>query len=1372
MGSLKQEQELEAIGGEGESKQEAILYVNGVRRLLPDGLAHMTLLEYLRDIGLTGTKLGCGEGGCGACTVMVSYFDQNLKKCMHYAVNACLAPLYSVEGMHVITVEGVGNHRHGLHPVQESLAQSHGSQCGFCTPGFIMSMYALLRSSQTPPSEEQIEESLAGNLCRCTGYRPIIDAFRVFAKTDDLLYTDASLNSAQRGEFVCPSTGKPCSCSSKTVCSESSVEPKSACGDTNEPLPYSDIDGTRYTNKELIFPPELLLRQSTYLKLNGFGGIKWYRPLQLQHVLDLKARYPGAKLVVGNTEIGIEMRLKGFQYQVLVCVGFVPELNKLNVKDDGMEIGAAVRLSDLLNVLRKVTKERAPHEISSCQAFIEQIKWFAGTQIKNVASVGGNICTASPISDLNPLWMVTGAKLQIIDCKGKIRTTAAENFFLGYRKVDLASDEILLSIFLPWTRPFEFVKEFKQAHRRDDDIAIVNAGLRVLLEKKNDGWVVSDASIAYGGVAPLSISAAKTKEFLIAKTWNEELLHGALKVLEKDIVLKENAPGGMVEFRRSLTLSFFFKFFLWVSHQMEGKSFFTEKVSLSDLSAVQLFRRPSVIGSQDYDIVKRGTAVGSPEVHLSARLQVTGEADYTDDTPMPPDCLHAALILSRKPHARILSIDDSGAKCSPGFAGIFFAKDVPGDKMIGPVISDEELFATEFVTCVGHVIGVVVADTHQNAKLAAKKVHVEYEELPAILSIQDALKANSFHPNTEKCLKKGDVDHCLQSGQCDRIIEGEVQVGGQEHFYLEPQSSLVWTVDRGNEVHMISSTQAPQKHQKYVSHVLGLPMSKVVCKTKRIGGGFGGKETRSAFLAAVASVPSYLLNRPVKLTLDRDTDMMTTGQRHSFLGKYKVGFNNDGRVLALDLEIYNNAGNSLDLSLAILERSMFHSDNAYEIPNVKINGRVCFTNYPSNTAFRGFGGPQGMLVTENWIQRIAMELKKSPEEIREINFLSEGSILHFGQQIQNFTLQRLWNELKSSCDFLKTRNEVEQFNLHNRWKKRGIAMVPTKFGIAFTSKFMNQAGALVHVYTDGTVLVTHGGVEMGQGLHTKVAQVAASSFDIPLSSVFISETSTDKVPNSSPTAASASSDMYGAAVLDACEQIKARMQPIASKSKFSSFAELATACYMERIDLSAHGFYATPDIHFDWKTGKGSPFRYFTYGAAFAEVEIDTLTGDFHTRTANVFLDLGFSINPAIDVGQIEGAFIQGLGWVALEELKWGDAAHKWIPPGSLYTCGPGSYKIPSLNDVPFKFSVSLLKGAPNKNAIHSSKAVGEPPFFLASSVFFAIKDAIIAARAEAGYNDWFPFDNPATPERIRMACTDEFTSRFANSDFRPKLSV
>ncbi|KAK4419558.1 Xanthine dehydrogenase 1 [Sesamum alatum] len=1345
MGSSMTESEMNRVEESG--AQELILYVNGVRRVLPDGLAHLTVLEYLRDIGLTGTKLGCGEGGCGACTVMISYFDQNSKKCVHLAINACLAPLYSVEGMHVITVEGIGNRRNGLHPIQESLAHWHGSQCGFCTPGFIMSMYALLRSSDKPPSKEDIEENLAGNLCRCTGYRPIVDAFRVFARTNDSLYTNES-SGLSSSEFVCPSTGKPCSCG-LNIKDDKEISNRSIyCGDVLKPISYSDTEGATYTDKELIFPPELLLRKLTNLCLNGSNGLKWYRPLNLQHVFDIKARYPDAKLVVGNTEVGIETRLKSFHYPVLIHVAHVPELNQLTIKDEGLEIGAAVKLSELVKVLKLVLDQRSSFQTSSCRSILEQLKWFAGKQIRNVASVGGNICTASPISDLNPLWMAAGARFKISDCRGITRACPAELFFLGYRKVDLASNEILLSVFLPWNSPYEFVKEFKQAHRRDDDIAIVNAGMRVCLEEKDQKWVVSDASIVYGGVAPYSVSANETKKFLIGKHWNKEMSQGALKVLEKDIVLKEDAPGGMVEFRKSLILSFFFKFFLWVCHQMDGVASFDETVPESHLSAIKSFRHPSVIGSQDYEIVKHGSAVGAPEVHLSSRLQVTGEAEYTDDVPMPANSLHAALILSKKPHARILEIDDVAAKSSPGFAGIFFAKDVPGTNKIGSVVADEELFASGIVTCVGQVVGVVVADTHENAKHAARKVHIQYEELPAVLSIEDAIESNSFHPNTERCLRKGDAENCLLSGQCDKIIEGEVRIGGQEHFYLEPNSTLIWTTDGGNEVHMISSTQAPQKHQNYVADVLGLPMSKVVCKTRRLGGGFGGKKR------------------------DRDIDMMITGQRHSFLGKYKVGFTNDGKILALDLEIFNNAGNSLDVSLSVLERAMFHSDNVYEIPNVRIKGKVCFTNFPSNTAFRGFGGPQGMLIAENWIQRISMEVQKSPEEVREINFQREGSVLHYGQQIEHCTLERLWNGLKASCDFLSARKEVEQFNLQNRWKKHGLAIVPTKLGISFTAKFMNQAGALVHVYTDGTVLVTHGGVEMGQGLHTKVAQVAASSFNIPLSSVFISETSTDKVPNASPTAASASSDLYGAAVFDACEQIKARMEPMASKHNFGSFAELAYACYMERIDLSAHGFYKTPDIGFDWATGKGVPYRYYTYGAAFAEVEIDTLTGDFHTRRADVILDLGFSLNPAIDVGQIEGAFVQGLGWVALEELKWGDAAHKWVPPGYLYTCGPGTYKIPSINDVPFKFSVSLLKDAPNDKAIHSSKAVGEPPFFLASAVFFAIKDAIIAARAEEGLTGWFPLDNPATPERIRMACIDEFTKPFVDSHFCPKLSV
>ncbi|KAJ0960491.1 hypothetical protein J5N97_001650 [Dioscorea zingiberensis] len=1307
MGSLTRAQEVAVDDG---YSSDAVLYVNGVRRVIPDDLAHLTLIQYLRDIGLTGTKLGCGEGGCGACTVMVSFYNQHLKKTTHCAINACLAPVYSVEGMHVITVEGIGNRQLGLHPVQETLAQAHGSQCGFCTPGFIMSMYALLRSSKTPPTEEQIEEYLSGNLCRFIFYKDLAD------------------------KFVCPSSGKPCSCRATSVNGCESPVVSTTHGRQQKLISFSDVDGSSYIEKELILPPELLLRNPMPLHLYG-----------LEHVLDLKHRYPEAKLLVGNTE-------------VLISVTHVPELNKLSVTENGLEIGASIRLTELQNFLKKVIGERATHETSSCKAILEQLRWFAGKQIKNAASVGGNICTASPISDLNPLWMAAGASFKIIDFKGNQRTTLAKDFFLAYRKVDLTQNEILLSVFLPWTRPFEFVKEFKQAHRREDDIALVNAGMRVFLKQEGVNWTVADISIVYGGVAPVSFIALKTERSLIGKNWDKHTLEDALLLLKDDIPLTEDAPGGMVEFRKSLTLSFFFKFFLCVSHQMNEKVQFTEGLHVNHQSAVMPYSKPSFNGTQCYEMTKEGTAVGLPMIHLSSKLQVTGEAEYTDDTPIPPNTLYAALVLSKKAHARILSIDDSLAKTSPGFAGLFLSKDVPGSNKIGAVIHDEEVFASEFVTCVGQVIGIVVADTHENAKLASRKVLIEYEERLPVLSIKDAVSCGSFHPNTERCLVSGDVEWFMS--------------GGQEHFYLEPHASLIWTVDGGNEVHMISSTQSPQKHQDCVAHVLGLPMSKVVCKTKRIGGGFGGKETRSAIIASAACVPAYLLKRPVKITLDRDVDMMITGQRHSFLGKYKVGFTNEGKVLALDLELYNNAGNSLDLSLSVLERAIFHSENVYDIPHIRFRGQVCYTNFPSNTAFRGFGGPQGMLIAENWIQRIAMELQRSPEDIREINFQSEGSVTPYGQELQNFTLRQVWDELKVSCEFSKARDAVDHFNINNRWRKRGIAMIPTKFGISFTTKAMNQAGALVQVYVDGTVLVTHGGVEMGQGLHTKVAQIAASSFNIPLNSVFISETSTDKVPNASPTAASASSDMYGAAVLDACEQIKARMNPIATKLGHCSFTELARACYFERIDLSAHGFYITPDIGFNFRDGKGTPFSYYTYGAAFAEVEIDTLTGDFQTRTADIVMDLGHSLNPAIDIGQIEGAFIQGLGWIALEELKWGDSNHKWIRPGNLYTCGPGTYKIPSANDIPTNFKVSLLKGAPNPKAIHSSKAVGEPPFFLAASVFFAIKDAIIAARAEENLSEWFPLDNPATPERIRMACVDDFTRPFASPDFRPNLSV
>jgi xanthine dehydrogenase/oxidase len=555
-----------------------------------------------------------------------------------------------------------------------------------------------------------------------------------------------------------------------------------------------------------------------------------------------------------------------------------------------------------------------------------------------------------------------------------------------------------------------------------------------------------------------------------------------------------------------------------------------------------------------------------------------------------------------------------------------------------------------------------------------------------------------------------------------------------------------------------------------IAHVLGLPEHKVVCKAKRLGGGFGGKETRAIFMNCAAAVPAYDLQKPVRLCLDRDEDMQMTGHRHAFYGTYKVGFNDEGKILAVDVTLYNNAGNTLDLSAPVMQRAVLHADNCYNYPNTRFHGRICKTNISSNTAFRGFGGPQGMIITEAWMDHVASELKMDVEKVRAVNLYQEGDKIPCGMKLDGNNIVRIWEELMVSSRFEQKKQEVEDFNQKNKYRKRGIAMIPTKFGIAFTLLFFNQGGALVHIYTDGTVLVTHGGVEMGQGLHTKIAQIAAQTLKIPVKDVFISETSTDKVPNASPTAASASSDMYGAAVLDACNQLNERLQQYREMLPGdASLKEIATKAHQDRADLSAHGFYKMPDV-----TGFGGdrPFLYFTYGAACAEVEVDVLTGDFQILKTDILMDVGNSINPAIDVGQIEGGFMQGLGLMTIEEAVWGDKDHPWVKPGVLHTRGPGTYKIPTANDIPIELNVALLQDAPNPHAVASSKAIGEPPLFLACSVFFAIKNALYSARKGEGEDKFFNLYSPATPEKIRMACIDKIINSIAGFDYQAKTSV
>lgn len=1279
-----------------ETRHEVVFYINGKRHAPKSVEPDLTLIDYLRDQGLTGTKLACGEGGCGACTVTVAHWDQERGEVVHRALNSCLVPVCFVDGMEVTTVEGLGSTRSGkLHPVQDKMANLFGSQCGFCTPGFVMSIHSALQKFPAP-SLHQLEKSIDGNLCRCTGYRPIVDALRSLEK-----------------------------------------EYKGKQSETLKKLHH--------------FPQELIERSTHPLAITGTRAA-WFRPTTLEHLLELKATHHHAKIVVGNTEIGIEQRFGRKHYPILISAAHIPELNQVAFLDGGVEVGSAVPLTTLWESLEhtntylsKNDQGKDAFKTRSLAAITEQLQWFSGTSIRNGACLGGNIVTASPISDLNPVFVALNAQFRLKSMERGERVVNASDFFQpGYRKVDLHHDEVLTSVVIPYSHENQYVEAYKQARRREDDIAIVNAGFNVALD---DSGRVTSARLAFGGLAPFTLQAKETQAFLVGKQWNQDTFENAVDVLRKEVTLKEGTPGGMEKYRTTLALSFFFKYYLAVAQKMKNGPV----IPPSYLSALWPLTAESPKGKQVFAGSDQ-PVVGQSIVHASAERQVTGEAVYIDDMPRLQGELNGSLVVSQRPHAKLRKVDASKALQVPGVIGFFSHKDIPGEKIIGDIVHDEEVFASEVVETVGQPIGIIVAEDEVTAKHAAHLVEVEYEDLEPIFSIEEAVAKQSFFP-LEKKIEKGNVAKGLAESK--NVVEGRVRIGGQEHFYFEPQITIAQPLD--TEMVLYASTQNANKTQKHAAAVLDMPENKVSCSLRRIGGGFGGKESSNIIYSCCAAVAAHHLNRPVRLLLGRDEDMEWTGKRHPFEGTYKAGYDNEGNITAVDVQLYNNGGYSHDLSWPVLERALFHSDNVYNVPHFRVKGRVCKTNLPSNTAFRGFGGPQGMIVTEAWVEHIAHQLKMEPEDVRKKNMYLYEDKTHFGQPI-NLKLHELWDQCEAQSDLRQRKKAIAEFNRENRFRKRGISMIPTKFGISFTFTPLNQGSSLVNVYTDGTVLITHGGVEMGQGLHTKVMQVAANALGVGMKDVHVSETATDKIPNASATAASQGTDLYCMATFNACEILNERLAPFREKMPGASFKELVQAAWFDRVNLSAQAFYKVPVSGFNFETGEGKPFCYFTSGVAATEVQIDTLTGDYRPLRTDIVMDVGKSINPAIDVGQIEGAFVQGAGWLTMEELVWGDKDHPWVRPGRLRTNGPGAYKIPSCDDIPREFNITLMKDSSNPSAIHSSRAIGEPPLFLGSSALFAIRNAIGAARKDEGLDNWLPVHAPLTAERIRMACTDGFT--------------
>ncbi len=752
-------------------------------------------------------------------------------------------------------------------------------------------------------------------------------------------------------------------------------------------------------------------------------------------------------------------------------------------------------------------------------------------------------------------------------------------------------------------------------------------------------------------------------------------------------------------------------------------------------------------------------AAGASSPHESATLHVTGEAVYTDDIPELRRTVYAALGLSAKAHAQVRAMDLDAVRHAPGVVAVLTAKDIPGENNCGPVLHDDPILADGLVQYVGQPIFIVVADSVDAARRAARLGRITYQELPHLLTAQQAKAADS-RTLPDMRLVQGDVQAALDAAP--HRMSGTFACGGQEQFYLEGQISYAVPREK-NGMLVWCSTQHPTEMQAVVGHALGWQAHQVQIECRRMGGGFGGKESQSAIFACLASICAQRLHRPVKLRVDRDDDFMITGKRHGFHYEYEVGYDDAGQILGLRLDMTLHSGFSADLSEAVASRAVCHFDNAYYIAAADVKAMCGKTHTQSNTAFRGFGGPQGALLTEVVMERIARDLGKDPLDVRRTNFygIDTRNITPYGQRVEDNLLQPLVDELEASSDYRTRRDAVRVFNAGSPILKKGLALTPVKFGISFNVPAFNQAGALVHIYRDGSVLVNHGGTEMGQGLNTKVAQIVANTLGLDLECVRVTATDTTKVANTSATAASTGSDLNGKAAEDAAMQLRTRLADFAARKyggrpdevvfawrqvsvngQTVPFARLVDEAYWDRVQLWSDGFYATPGITWDKTTMHGEPFYYFAYGAAVSEVVIDTLTGEWKLLRADILHDVGASINPAIDLGQIEGGYIQGAGWLTTEELWWRD-------DGRLMTHAPSTYKIPAISDCPRDFRVRLYKTRNPKETVHHSKAVGEPPLLHGISVFNAICDAVAAV----GDGRTSPeLQAPATPEAILKA--------------------
>ncbi len=1068
------------LSGNPPASSSVSITVNGERLVALDEPVHLPLLDWLRQRGLTGSKQGCAEGDCGACTVAL--VDRDARGHAAYrAVNSCIAPLPMFHGREIVTVEGLtgsidaerlaialdgralyrDSNGSALHPVQQAMVGCYGSQCGYCTPGFTVSLFEAWarQASGESLSGPRLADQLSGNLCRCTGYRPIRDAALEMQATGaklgkDVIAADALLSR----------------------------------------LPVAAAT-----------PP-------AFDYVTSFD--RYMRPHDLAALCRALGDDPDAVLIGGATEIGVEINKQAKFFPCLIATDGVSELRVVERRERGASpgwwIGGAATLTDVEDAL-------AVDRSDDVAALRKMLAVFASRQIRSRATVAGNLITASPIGDLAPVLLALDASVELVAWRdGQLtrREIALGDFFVGYRKTLRERDEVMSGIFIPDAPAgiLRRVESYKVSKRRELDISIVAACFRVDLDGTK---LVVDARLCYGGVAATPCRARSAEQALVGEPWGIALTDKIAPLLDAELRPLSDVRSG-APYRKGLAASLFAKFVVG------GKS------EAQDLP-LEFTRGAPAVSDPELDEVGRALR------HESAVGHVTGQAIYVDDQAHRRgrgQVLEMWPVMAPHARAKILRRNADHARAVPGVVAILFAEDIPGRNDVGAVRHDEPLLASDEISFHGQLVAVVLGESAPICRHAAGLVEVDYEPLPAILGIEDAIAASSFHTAPHH-IRRGNVDEAIAASA--RRLNGTFSIGGQEHFYLETQAAWAERGDDG-DVFVVSSTQHPSEIQAVVAHVLELPANKVVVQSPRMGGGFGGKETQGNTWAALVALAAWKTGRPTRVQLDRDLDMVLTGKRHPFRAEFEAGFEDDGRLRALRASLVSDGGWALDLSESILDRSLFHIDNGYFIPALHVQGRVAKTNLVSNTAFRGFGGPQGMLVIEEVMDRIARVLGLRPEEVRERNLYrgtGESNTTHYGQPIGDERLLAMWKTLEQSSELKARRREIEIWNAQSAQVKRGIAMTPVKFGISFTASFLNQAGALVLFYSDGSCQVNHGGTEMGQGLYTKILGIAMRELGLAATQVRLMKTQTDKVPNTSATAASAGADLNGAAVKNA-----------------------------------------------------------------------------------------------------------------------------------------------------------------------------------------------------------------------------------------------